>query len=56
MEDRCNDCVYNGSGAIVCSVMALRNALEELYRSTPVIKALYKPRNCRYFELKEEKQ
>lgn len=54
MEDRCKQCVFGGSGAIVCCTMALRNALEKLYGSIPIVRELYKARGCSYFEAKEE--
>lgn len=54
MENRCGRCVYNGSGAIVCSTVSLRNALEELYGTILVVKELYTPRECSMFEEAEE--
>lgn len=54
MEDRCKQCVFDGSGAVICSTMALRNALEELYGSIPIVRELYKPRECSLFEANEE--
>lgn len=54
MEDRCSKCVLNGSEAVVCKEMELQNALEELYRSIPVIGKVYKPRQCAWFEAEEE--
>lgn len=54
MEDRCKQCVFDGFGAIVCGTTALRNALEELYGSIPIVRELYKARECSHFEAKEE--
>lgn len=56
MENRCKRCVFDGSGAVICNAMALRNALEELYGNIPIVRELYKPRECSLFEAKEEER
>lgn len=56
MEDRCRKCILEGSNAIVCESIRLRNALEELYKSIPILRKFYTPCQCNFFEEKGEKE
>lgn len=54
MEKRCEQCILNGTDTIICRVISLGNAFEELYGCIPVLRNLYKLRECPLFEAKED--